>query len=66
MIEGSGGELQQLVQEDESEEPLTGNGDTTTPVTPPRAPRRSKNDMHNVHSSVSFLLQIYLFFVSRL
>lgn len=47
MIEGSGGELQQLVQEDEGEEPLPGTGDTATPVNPPRA--TLKNDVSHSH-----------------
>ncbi|KAG7209582.1 hypothetical protein KM043_011243 [Ampulex compressa] len=56
MVERSGcGELQQLVQEEESEEPLTQGGEATPPSTPARSQRPSKNDTHSSHVSQQVL-----------
>ncbi|KAJ8688257.1 hypothetical protein QAD02_024052 [Eretmocerus hayati] len=45
------GELQQLVQEEESEEPLNNVREPTPPVTPARSKRPSKAESHHSHSS---------------
>ncbi|XP_015513070.1 coiled-coil domain-containing protein 28A isoform X1 [Neodiprion pinetum] len=51
-IEGSGcGELQQLVQEEEGEEPPSRGAEVTPPSTPAKSNRQSKNDPQNVHIS---------------
>lgn len=56
MTEGSGcGELQQLVQEEECEEPLSHGGEATPPSTPARSQRPSKNDTHSSHVSQQVL-----------
>lgn len=56
MTEGSGcGELQQLVQEEECEEPLSHGGEATPPSTPARSQRQSKNDTHSSHVSQQVL-----------
>lgn len=48
MVEAAGcGELQQLVQEEESEEPLNHGGEATPPSTPARSQRLSKTEVHN-------------------
>lgn len=53
MAEKSGcGELQQLVQEEECEEPLSQRGEATPPSTPARSHHPSKNDTHSSHISV--------------
>lgn len=53
MAEESGcGELQQLVQEEECEEPLSHGGEATPPSTPARSHHPSKNDTHSSHVSV--------------
>jgi len=52
MVEAPGcGELQQLVQEEESEEPLSHGGEATPPSTPARSQRPSKTE-HNSNISV--------------
>ncbi|XP_018350743.1 PREDICTED: uncharacterized protein LOC108753562 [Trachymyrmex septentrionalis] len=52
MVEAAGcGELQQLVQEEECEEPLSHGGEATPPSTPARSHRPSKTEIHN--SSIS-------------
>ncbi|XP_046746264.1 uncharacterized protein LOC124411264 isoform X3 [Diprion similis] len=51
-IEGSGcGELQQLVQEEEGEEPPSRGAEVTPPSTPAKSNRQSKNDPQNLHTS---------------
>ena len=53
MSENTGcGELQQLVQEEESEEPLSRGGEGTPPSTPARSTRTSKEEAHNSHTLV--------------
>lgn len=49
------GELQQLVQEEESEEPLGQGGEATPPSTPARSQHPSKNDTHSSHISQQML-----------
>jgi len=49
------GELQQLVQEEESEEPTSRGGEATPPSTPARSHRTSKIDTHNSHNSQQVL-----------
>ncbi|XP_068966690.1 uncharacterized protein [Bombus flavifrons] len=56
MTEKSGcGELQQLVQEEECEEPLSQGGEATPPSTPARSHHPSKNDTHSSHISQQVL-----------
>lgn len=56
MIEGSGcGELQQLVQEEEGEEPLSRGGEATPPSTPARSNHPIKNDTHDSQVSHQML-----------
>ncbi|XP_053981667.1 coiled-coil domain-containing protein 28A isoform X2 [Hylaeus anthracinus] len=56
MVEESGcGELQQLVQEEECEEPLSHGGEATPPSTPARSKHPSKNDTHSSHVSQQIL-----------
>ena len=56
MAEESGcGELQQLVQEEECEEPLSHGGEATPPSTPARSQHQSKNDTHSSHVSQQVL-----------
>ncbi|CAK9799823.1 Coiled-coil domain-containing protein 28B [Anthophora quadrimaculata] len=56
MAEESGcGELQQLVQEEECEEPLSHGGEVTPPSTPARSLHPSKNDTHSSHVSQQVL-----------
>ncbi|XP_076167542.1 uncharacterized protein LOC143146790 isoform X2 [Ptiloglossa arizonensis] len=56
MAEESGcGELQQLVQEEECEEPLSHGGEVTPPSTPARSKHPSKNDTHSSHVSQQIL-----------
>lgn len=56
MAEKSGfGELQQLVQEEECEEPLSHGGEATPPSTPARSHHPSKNDTHSSHISQQVL-----------
>ncbi|KAK1136880.1 hypothetical protein K0M31_001412 [Melipona bicolor] len=56
MAEKSGcGELQQLVQEEECEEPLSQRGEATPPSTPARSHHPSKNDTHSSHISQQVL-----------
>ncbi|XP_076242786.1 uncharacterized protein LOC143184440 isoform X2 [Calliopsis andreniformis] len=56
MVEESGcGELQQLVQEEECEEPLSHGGEATPPSTPARSQHPSKNDTHSSHVSQQVL-----------
>ncbi|XP_076635314.1 uncharacterized protein LOC143348651 isoform X3 [Colletes latitarsis] len=56
MAEESGcGELQQLVQEEECEEPLSHGGEATPPSTPARSKHPSKNDTHSSHVSQQIL-----------
>ncbi|KOC65849.1 Coiled-coil domain-containing protein 28B [Habropoda laboriosa] len=56
MAEESGcGELQQLVQEEECEEPLSHGGEATPPSTPARSLHPSKNDTHSSHVSQQVL-----------
>lgn len=56
MTEKSGcGELQQLVQEEECEEPLSQGGEVTPPSTPARSHHPSKNDTHSSHISQQVL-----------
>jgi hypothetical protein len=53
MNEHSGsGELQQLVQKEESEEPLSRGGDVTPSSTPTRFNRQSKGEIHSSHELV--------------
>lgn len=53
MVEEAGcGELQQLVQEEECEEPLSHGGEATPPSTPARSQRPSKTEAHNSNVSV--------------
>lgn len=53
MTEKSGcGELQQLVQEEECEEPLCPGGEATPPSTPARSKLPNKSDTHSSHVSV--------------
>lgn len=53
MVEAAGcGELQQLVQEEECEEPLSHGGEATPPSTPARSQRPSKTEVHNSNVSV--------------
>ncbi|XP_017879072.1 coiled-coil domain-containing protein 28A isoform X1 [Ceratina calcarata] len=49
------GELQQLVQEEECEEPLSHGGEATPPSTPARSHHPSKNDTHSSHISQQVL-----------
>ncbi|XP_043279232.1 coiled-coil domain-containing protein 28A isoform X2 [Venturia canescens] len=52
MNEGSGfGELQQLVQEEESEEPTSRGGEATPPSTPARSNRTSKIEVPPSHNT---------------
>ncbi|XP_076398210.1 uncharacterized protein LOC100877418 isoform X3 [Megachile rotundata] len=56
MTEKSGcGELQQLVQEEECEEPLSQGGEATPPSTPARCYHPTKNDTHSSHVSQQVL-----------
>ncbi|XP_076374900.1 uncharacterized protein LOC143258820 isoform X3 [Megalopta genalis] len=56
MTEKSGcGELQQLVQEEECEEPLGPGGEATPPSTPARSKNPNKNDTHSSHVSQQVL-----------
>nr|KAF7438005.1 hypothetical protein H0235_000396 [Vespula pensylvanica] len=56
MVEVSGcGELQQLVQEEECEEPLSRGGEATPPLTPARSQHPSKNETHSSHVSQQVL-----------
>ncbi|XP_035726792.1 coiled-coil domain-containing protein 28A-like isoform X2 [Vespa mandarinia] len=56
MVEVSGcGELQQLVQEEECEEPLSRGGEATPPSTPARSQHPSKNETHSSHVSQQVL-----------
>ncbi|XP_012274661.1 uncharacterized protein LOC105696628 isoform X1 [Orussus abietinus] len=53
MNESSGfGELQQLVQEEESEEPLSRGGEATPPSTPARPSKPSKSETRDTGASV--------------
>jgi len=53
MVEAAGcGELQQLVQEEECEEPLSHGGEATPPSTPARSHRPNKTEVHNSSISV--------------
>lgn len=62
MAEESGcGELQQLVQEEECEEPLSQGGEATPPLTPARSQHPSKNDTHSSHVSVRAFYSFYHF-----
>lgn len=55
MVEGAGcGELQQLVQEEECEEPLSHGGEATPPSTPARSQRPNKTEAHS-NVSVQYL-----------
>lgn len=57
MVEETGcGELQQLVQEEECEEPLGHGGEATPPSTPARSQRPSKTEVHNSNVSVQCLI----------
>lgn len=63
MVEEAGcGELQQLVQEEECEEPLSHNGgEATPPSTPARSQqngRPGKTEAHNSNASVECLTTI--------
>ncbi|KZC11613.1 Coiled-coil domain-containing protein 28B [Dufourea novaeangliae] len=49
------GELQQLVQEEECEEPLCPGGEATPPSTPARSKHPNKNDTHSSHVSQQVL-----------
>ncbi|XP_061937579.1 uncharacterized protein LOC133666943 isoform X1 [Apis cerana] len=56
MAEKSGcGELQQLVQEEECEEPLSQGGEATPPSTPAKSHHPSKNDIRSSHISQQVL-----------
>ncbi|CAL7948448.1 unnamed protein product [Xylocopa violacea] len=56
MTEKSGcGELQQLVQEEECEEPSSQGGEATPPSTPARSHHPNKNDTHSSHISQQVL-----------
>ncbi|XP_076296141.1 uncharacterized protein LOC143216723 isoform X2 [Lasioglossum baleicum] len=56
MTEKSGcGELQQLVQEEECEEPLGPGGEATPPSTPARSKNPNKNDTQSSHVSQQVL-----------
>ncbi|XP_032669017.1 uncharacterized protein LOC116843084 isoform X2 [Odontomachus brunneus] len=56
MVEAVGcGELQQLVQEEECEEPLSHGGEATPPSTPARSHRPSKNEAQNSNVSQQIL-----------
>ncbi|XP_034192301.2 uncharacterized protein LOC117609759 isoform X1 [Osmia lignaria lignaria] len=56
MTEKSGcGELQQLVQEEECEEPLSQGGEATPPSTPAKCYHPNKNDTHSSHVSQQVL-----------
>nr|XP_031845344.1 uncharacterized protein LOC116432485 isoform X3 [Nomia melanderi] len=56
MTEKSGcGELQQLVQEEECEEPLCPGGEATPPSTPARSKLPNKSDTHSSHVSQQVL-----------
>ncbi|XP_072749655.1 uncharacterized protein [Anoplolepis gracilipes] len=56
MVEEAGcGELQQLVQEEECEEPLSHGGEATPPSTPARSQRPSKTEAHNSNVSQQIL-----------
>ncbi|KAL0107178.1 hypothetical protein PUN28_015595 [Cardiocondyla obscurior] len=56
MVEAGGcGELQQLVQEEESEEPLSHGGEATPPSTPARSQRLNKTEVHNSNVSQQIL-----------
>ncbi|XP_028046337.2 uncharacterized protein LOC105831270 isoform X4 [Monomorium pharaonis] len=56
MVEEAGcGELQQLVQEEECEEPLSHGGEITPPSTPARSQRPGKTEVHNSHVSQQIL-----------
>ncbi|XP_011860739.1 PREDICTED: uncharacterized protein LOC105557935 [Vollenhovia emeryi] len=56
MVEAAGcGELQQLVQEEECEEPLSHGGEVTPPSTPARSQRPSKAEVHNTNVSQQIL-----------
>lgn len=56
MVEAAGcGELQQLVQEEESEEPLSHGGEATPPSTPARSQHPSKTEAQNSNVSVECL-----------
>lgn len=56
MVEAAGcGELQQLVQEEESEEPHSHGGEATPPSTPARSQRPSKAEVHNSNISQQIL-----------
>lgn len=55
MNEGSGCELQQLVQEEEGEERSSQGGEATPPSTPARSSNRpTKSEAQNSSISVSF------------
>lgn len=57
MVEAAGcGELQQLVQEEESEEPLSHGGEATPPSTPARSQRPNKTEAYNSNVSVECLM----------
>lgn len=61
MVEGAGcGELQQLVQEEECEEPLNHGGEATPPSTPARSQRPSKTEAHNSNVSVQYLMLTHI------
>ncbi|KAL6261905.1 hypothetical protein P5V15_006989 [Pogonomyrmex californicus] len=49
------GELQQLVQEEECEEPLSHGGEATPPSTPARLQRPNKTEVHNSNISQQVL-----------
>lgn len=60
MVEGAGcGELQQLVQEEECEEPLSHGGEATPPSTPARSQRPSKTEAHNSNVSVQSIMSTH-------
>lgn len=55
--ESSGcGELQQLVQEEEGEEPPSRDAEVTPPSTPVKSNRQNKTDTSNVNVSVMILV----------
>ncbi|XP_020708219.1 coiled-coil domain-containing protein 28B isoform X2 [Athalia rosae] len=54
--EGSGcGELQQLVQEEEGEEPPSRGAEATPPSTPAKSNRQNRNENHNMNTSQQVL-----------
>lgn len=65
MVEATGcGELQQLVQEEECEEPHSHGREATPPSTPARSQRPSKTEIHNSNVSVRHLIVYSYLFLS--